>query len=197
MAHQSDVAVHGRKRPADGELDGQPLTKKFGQLQIGPLATLHLLSGRSEQARRLPNTLQRHNDAMLLDDTATTLYIHDLEQELAEAEALEGALTILPGLEGRLSMTKMLVADNSKSPCNEIVLYREPESLSIPKDKDQVRRALIETRERARSGLHKLQGGMQQKNDSGYTSQNNVRDKDHANHRDAWSEDVMDIDADV
>ncbi|KAL4902473.1 hypothetical protein BDW74DRAFT_157834 [Aspergillus multicolor] len=194
MAHQSDVAGNGRKRPADGELDDQPLTKKFGRLQIGPLATLRLLNGQTEQARCLANTLQRHNDAMLLDDTATTLYVHDLEQELAETDALEGALTILPGLEGRLSMTKMLVADNSKPPCNEIVLYREPESLSIPKDKDLVRRALIETRERARLGHQGLPGGMQQKNNSGYTTQNNVHDRDHANCRGTWNEDAMDID---
>ncbi|KAL4996490.1 hypothetical protein BDV10DRAFT_109349 [Aspergillus recurvatus] len=109
---------------------------------------------------------------MLLDDTDTTLYIHDLEQELAETEALDGALTILPGLEGTLSMANILVANNSKRACTEIVLYREPESLSIPKDKDQVRRALIETRERARLSQQGFRSSpTQQKDDTVYTDQ--------------------------
>lgn len=35
MAHQFDVTAHGTKRPAEGELDDQPLAKKFGRLKIG------------------------------------------------------------------------------------------------------------------------------------------------------------------
>jgi hypothetical protein len=34
-AQQSEVQVHGTKRPAAGELDDQPLAKKFGRLRIG------------------------------------------------------------------------------------------------------------------------------------------------------------------
>ncbi|KAL4867875.1 hypothetical protein BDV12DRAFT_186421 [Aspergillus spectabilis] len=130
---QFDIAVHGRKRPAGGELDDQPLAKKFGRLQI---------------ARIVPR-LSEPNDAMMLDDTKNRVYIHDLDRELAESELLDGPLIILPGLEQKLSMPKMLVS-NTNCQCNEIVLYREPESLSIPRDKDQVRRALMETRERTR-----------------------------------------------
>ncbi|KAL2826038.1 hypothetical protein BJY01DRAFT_151187 [Aspergillus pseudoustus] len=149
-AQQSEVGVHGTKRPAEGELDDQPLAKKFGRLRIGPLAMVRSPAGREVQAR--PNLKSsRVEDAMLLDDTKHTVYIHDLEQELEETEFLQGGLTILPGLSDRLSMSKMLVS-STKPQCNEIVLYREPESLSIPKDKDPVRRALIETRERARLG---------------------------------------------
>ncbi|KAL6239434.1 hypothetical protein BDW75DRAFT_227310 [Aspergillus navahoensis] len=155
MAHQFDVAVHGRKRPAEGELDDQPLTKKFGRLQI--------------------------------------------EQELAETEALDCALTILPGLEDRLSMTKILVANNSKRPCTDIVLYREPESLSIPKDKDQVRRALLETRERARLSQKNLRSSpTQQRNGTVYTDQD-LTHREECQQRVNWVEDdvdVMDIDAD-
>jgi hypothetical protein len=34
-AQQFEVEVHGTKRPAEGELDDQPLAKKFGGLRIG------------------------------------------------------------------------------------------------------------------------------------------------------------------
>ncbi|BCS21401.1 uncharacterized protein APUU_21833S [Aspergillus puulaauensis] len=148
MAHQFNITVHGRKRPADGGLDDQPLAKKFGRLKIESLGVPRLPG--SLEAKDVP---QPHHpgDAMMLDDTNTTVYIHDLEQELAETEALDQAVTILPGLEDKLPMTKLLV-ENNKPQCRELVVYKEPESLTVPKDKDQVRRALMETRERARLG---------------------------------------------
>ncbi|KAL4798137.1 hypothetical protein BDV19DRAFT_357121 [Aspergillus venezuelensis] len=163
MAHQFDVAGHRRKRPAEGELDNQPLAKKFGRLQIGPPTGFRMPEVREEQGRR-PRNLYESNDPMMLENTKSTVYIHDLERELAESEALDQSLTILPGLEGKLSMTKMLVANNKQRQCSELVLYREPESLSIPKDKDQVRQALMETRERARLAQQGVQCGVQQKN---------------------------------
>ncbi|KAL2814727.1 hypothetical protein BJX63DRAFT_189034 [Aspergillus granulosus] len=149
-AQQSEVGVHGTKRPAEGELDDQPLAKKFGRLRIGPLAMVNSPARREYQVRPNPKS-NGFEDAMMLDDTKHTVYVHDLEQELEETEFLQAGLTILPGLSDKLSMSKMLVS-STKPQCNEVVLYREPESLSIPKDKDQVRRALIETRERARLG---------------------------------------------
>ncbi|KAL4734629.1 hypothetical protein BDV11DRAFT_197776 [Aspergillus similis] len=196
MAQQSDVAVHGRKRPAEEELDDQPLTKKFGRLQIGPLAGLHLPECREGQVRPVPN-IHRPSDAMILDDTDTTLYIHNLEQELAEAETLDGAFTILPGIEGRLSLTNILVANERKRPCTEVVLYREPESLSIPKDKDQVRRALIGTRERARLSQQRLQSSpKQQRNDPVYTDQDLTHKEECQRRVNSDDDDQMDIDVD-
>lgn len=196
MAQRSDVAVHGRKRPAEEELDDQPLTKKFGRLQIGPLAGLPLLECREGQARTVPN-IHRPSDAMILDDTDTTLYIHNLEQELAETEILDGAFTILPGIEDRLSLTNILVANDSKRPCTDVVLYREPESLSIPKDKDQVRRALIETRERARLSQQKLRSSPgQEKNDAACTDQNLTHKEECQQRANSDDDDAMDIDVD-
>lgn len=38
MARSDEKFQHGKKRPADGDPDGaQPLTKRFGRLQIGRL----------------------------------------------------------------------------------------------------------------------------------------------------------------
>ncbi|KAL4927946.1 uncharacterized protein BDV17DRAFT_265613 [Aspergillus undulatus] len=168
MAHQSDVAGQ-KKRPAEGEHDDQPLAKKFGQLHIGPLGKLHLPENQEGQVRR-PQALYGSNDTIMLDDTESTVYIYDLQREFAESEALEKSLSILPGLEDKLSITKLLVPNNTRQ-CSDVVLYREPESLSIPKDRDQVRRALIETRERARLAQQGFQRGEQQTNSSKFTNQ--------------------------
>ncbi|OJI97716.1 hypothetical protein ASPVEDRAFT_79412 [Aspergillus versicolor CBS 583.65] len=148
-AHQFDVTAHGRKRPAEGELDDQPLAKKFGRLKIESLNVSRLPGGLG--AKDVPQ-LHHPGDAMMLDDTDTTVYIHDLDQELTESDTLDRVITILPGLEDKLPIPKLLVGNN-KHQCRELVVYKEPESLTVPKDKDQVRRALIETRERARLGL--------------------------------------------
>ncbi|KAL5334940.1 hypothetical protein BJX70DRAFT_341512 [Aspergillus crustosus] len=152
MAQQFDVAVHGRKRPAKGELDDQPLAKKFGRLQIGSLSMLHLPDVPEKPAKPVPR-LSEANDPMVLDDTKSRVYIYDLDRELTENKAVDCPLIILPGLEESLSMSKILVPlGKANRQCSEIVLYREPESLSISKENDQVRRALMETRERARLG---------------------------------------------
>ncbi|KAL4935068.1 hypothetical protein BDV06DRAFT_138842 [Aspergillus oleicola] len=192
MAHQFDVAGHRRKRPAEGELDNQPLAKKFGQLQIGSPTGVRLPEVPERQDQR-PRNSHESDDPMMLEDTESTVYIHDLERELAESEALDQPFTILPGLEEKLSMAKILAADNQRQ-CSELVLYREPESLSIPKDRDQVRRALLETRERARLAQQGIQRNVQQKN-PGYTNSSSVR-VDEFSQVDAL-DDRMDIDADV
>ncbi|KAL3494195.1 hypothetical protein BJX62DRAFT_52113 [Aspergillus germanicus] len=191
-AQQSEVQVHGTKRPAAGELDDQPLAKKFGRLRIGPLAMVRSPERRQEQPR--PNSKTNgFDDAMMLDDTKHTVYIHDLEQELEEPLFLQDGLTILPGLSDRLSMSKLLVS-SAKPQCNEVVLYREPESLSIPKDKDQVRRALIETRERARLGLSRYRRDV----DEGEKAQVAGKlESSSKSDNEQYGNDIMDIDAEA
>ncbi|KAL4878260.1 hypothetical protein BJY04DRAFT_115662 [Aspergillus karnatakaensis] len=161
MAQQFEVAVLGKKRPAEGELDDQPLAKRFDRLQIGSLTALRLPPSRQEIATLVPK-LSEQNDAMMLDDTKSRVYVHDLERELAEVERLDSPLIILPGLEDKLSISKRMMVPDSARQCSEMVLYREPESLSIPKERDQVRRAIIETRERARLRQSMNQFGLQE-----------------------------------
>ncbi|RDH14780.1 hypothetical protein M747DRAFT_310638 [Aspergillus niger ATCC 13496] len=87
---------------------------------------------------------------MLLDDTKDIIYIHDLDRELEDIEQKDNGLEIFPGVADRMSTIPKLLVANTTSPCNELVLYTEPTSLSIPKEDDNVRKALIATRERAR-----------------------------------------------
>lgn len=87
---------------------------------------------------------------MLLDDTKDTVFIHDIDRELAESDTQEDTISILPGVAGTLmSIPNTLIAD-TKPQSHELVLYREPKSLSIPEEQDNVRRAIAETRARAR-----------------------------------------------
>jgi hypothetical protein len=88
---------------------------------------------------------------MMLDDTKHRVYIHDLDREIAETEPPSDPITFLPGVEQSLgAIPKFLVADG-KPVGNELVLYKEPTSLTVSKERDTVCKALIETRERART----------------------------------------------
>lgn len=90
------------------------------------------------------------DDSMLLDDTKHTTYIHDLDRELAESDSPPGALVILPLAERMLTVPESVLANDS-SQGKELVLYTDPSSLSVPKEQDSVRRAIIESRARARA----------------------------------------------
>lgn len=94
---------------------------------------------------------------MQVDDTETRVFVRDLDSELAELEAREqdekNKIEFLPDIEKKLNgIPKGLLRDNDKSSTDEdqqLVLYRVPPSLSIPEDKDSVRRAMVEARRRA------------------------------------------------
>ena len=85
---------------------------------------------------------------MLLDDTKYTSYVHDLDREIAEVEAQENGITFLPGIAEKLTPIPRL--SDPKPLGNELVLYREPKSLTVSPEQDSVRKAVAEARERAR-----------------------------------------------
>lgn len=93
---------------------------------------------------------------MQVDDTETRVFVRDLDSELAELEAREqdekNKIEFLPDIEKKLNgIPKGLLRDNDKSSTDEdqqLVLYRVPPSLSLPEDKDSVRRAMVEARQR-------------------------------------------------
>ncbi|KAE8147579.1 hypothetical protein BDV25DRAFT_30978 [Aspergillus avenaceus] len=192
MAQHADVEVHhGKKRPAERDPDGdQPLAKRLDRLRIDSVASDHA----SEKAKDSPDSsLQQVSstatDMMMLDDTEHTVYIHDLEREIAESEFSSDSIKILPGVRGSLgSIPRFLVAE-TKPTCNTLVLYKEPISLTMPPEKDMVRKALIETRQRARIARAHQSGQHPNITDSG-TIAGSVTSKG-----DRHLADVMDIDA--
>lgn len=89
---------------------------------------------------------------MQIDDTKEKIYIHNLEQEIADIESEEGKLVFLPDIEKKLGKIPRSVLTSKSQPVtsNEMILYNVPSSLSVPREQDNVRRAIIETRARVR-----------------------------------------------
>lgn len=89
---------------------------------------------------------------MELENTRDRVFIHDLDQELSEIDAEGERLIFLPDIERKLARIPKSVLTTHSQPItgNEVVLYNVPSSLSIPREKDNVRRAILETRARAR-----------------------------------------------
>lgn len=89
---------------------------------------------------------------MQLDDTKDKIYIYNLDDELKAVDENEDKLVFLPDIDRKLNkIPKSILRGHSQPPSNsEVVLYQIPSSLSVPKDQDNVRKAIIESRARAR-----------------------------------------------
>ena len=87
-----------------------------------------------------------------MDDTKDKVYIYSLEQELSDVQSDEEKLVFLPDIERKLGKIPKSVLTTRSQPVtsNEMILYNVPSSLSVPKSEDVVRKAIIETRARAR-----------------------------------------------
>ena len=101
---------------------------------------------------------------MQIDDTKEKIYIYNLDQEIANIESEEGKLVFLPDIEKKLGKIPRSVLTTKAQPVtsSEMILYNVPSSLSVPREQDNVRKAIIETRARAREkqtydvGKHQL-----------------------------------------
>lgn len=89
---------------------------------------------------------------MHVDDTKDKVYIYNLDEELSNIEDEEEKLIFLPDIERKLAKIpkSVLTGEAHPSTGNQMVLYSVPISLSVPEDQDKVRKAIIESRSRAR-----------------------------------------------
>lgn len=101
--------------------------------------------------RREPST-NGVADSMQLDDTKDTVYVYNLDDEISDIESEEEKLVFLPDIEKRLTKIpkSVLTSHEPSTSSNEMILYNIPASLSVPEEQDSVRKAIIETRARAR-----------------------------------------------
>src|ERR1700710_1511530 len=93
---------------------------------------------------------------MQVDDTKHKVYIYDLDAELSDSESDDGKLVFLPDIEKHLRESRIppSILANSEGELagnNQLVLYNIPSSLTVPEEQDSVRKAIIETRARARA----------------------------------------------
>lgn len=89
---------------------------------------------------------------MQLDDTKEKVYIYNLDQELSDVESEEEKLVFLPDIEKKFGKIPRSVLTTQSQPVtsSEMILYNVPSSLSVPREQDKVRKAIIEARARAR-----------------------------------------------
>lgn len=90
---------------------------------------------------------------MQVDDTRNRVYIHDLDAELADVDTPERGLVFLPDIEQYFSKLPKQVLARKKDgdqEGQELVLYSVPKSLTVEEDRDSVRKAILEARQRAR-----------------------------------------------
>ena len=90
---------------------------------------------------------------MRLDDTKHRVYIQSIDDELADIESDEEKLIFLPDIEEKLSKIPQHILRGSKSDEHEgqeLILYSVPSSLTVPEERDSVRKAILEARQRAR-----------------------------------------------
>lgn len=136
---------------------------------------------------------------MQVDDTKDRVYVHNLDDEISDIESEEERLVFLPDIERRLGKIpkSVLLGEGYPHTGNEMVLYRVPTSLTVPEDQDNVRKAIIESRARAREKqVQDALGGqdMQSVQVNGYEHDrkpNGVRDLGHVS-----AEEVTGIDED-
>ncbi|MCJ1320314.1 hypothetical protein MMC15_005652 [Xylographa vitiligo] len=203
MDNRAITGIHGHKRPASDDLDNeQPFTKRFNLLNLEDVGKLYTPV---KQPPTTPTRRSRSNafsDSMNLDETRDRIYIHNLDDEISDIESEEEKLVFLPDIEKRLTKIpkSVLLGQSQPHTSNEVVLYSVPESLSIPPEQDNVRKAIIEARERARQ--KQLEAAeMDSKSFSSYIMPDGFRHQADAQDRtttmqpesSTFDEDVMDI----
>ncbi len=99
------------------------------------------------------------DNQMRLDDTKYKVYIYNIDDELSSSDNesdSDGKLVFLPDIEKHLRNRRIPahLLDPRPDPAEwagkELVLYREPSSISVPEEQDSVRKAILEARARAR-----------------------------------------------
>ena len=182
----ASTSAHAMKRKTEDDLASeQRLAKRFHLLNIGKprhqitaedIQKVHMQQdikdGSREEEEENTTTLKgpprllrrsRSNafsDSMNVDDSRDRIFIHSLEDELADLSSDEEHPIFIPDIERRLNMLPkaLLRPDNAPRVGNELVLYEVPSSLSIPIEKDSARKAIIESRHRAQQQA--LQGNV-------------------------------------
>ena len=149
------TAIHSH--PKASMLQFESALTHFATLENGgkQYIGVHPSDGSTEK-RRPQRTNEDDNGHMQVEDTKDKIYIYDLDKELEEIESDEDRPVFLADIEKHLLKLpkSVLLGDDVKAAASkQMVLYRVPTSLSVPEDKDSVRRAIIETRRRAQENL--------------------------------------------
>ncbi|RYP36598.1 hypothetical protein DL767_003302 [Monosporascus sp. MG133] len=150
----ADIKMH----PA--EQNGHKLYVPVESPQLSNSSSPHHTNRKSltRQQRR-----ELETESMQLDDTKHKVYIYDLDDELSSSDGDESSdearLVFLPDIEKHLLQKRIppsvLANPEGELAGMQLVLYSEPASLTVPEERDSVRRAIIEARQRHREKLQR------------------------------------------
>ncbi|XDG08740.1 hypothetical protein ABKA04_008355 [Annulohypoxylon sp. FPYF3050] len=145
-----------RKRKAESQ-DNERLSKRLSLLNLEQNGQKLYVPVESPKLRPTECALTHipEDDTMQLDDSKHKVYIYNLDDELSESESdSEGRLVFIPDIEKHLMNNRIppsvLANKDGELAGMQLVLYSEPSSLTVPKEQDSVRKAIIEARQRVR-----------------------------------------------
>ncbi|OTB00741.1 hypothetical protein M426DRAFT_232805 [Hypoxylon sp. CI-4A] len=146
-----------RKRKAESQ-DNARLSKRLSLLNLEHNGQKLYVPVESPQLKPTESTSLKHipeDDTMELDNTKHKVYIYNLDDELSESESDDSSkLVFLPDIEKHLRQNRIppsvLANKDGEIAGMQLVLYSEPSSLTVPKEQDSVRKAIIEARQRVR-----------------------------------------------
>lgn len=131
----------------------------------------HPTPGADQQLQKRQNQVTLDSERMEVDnDSSHVVFIHDIDEELGNDDGDENnkkGLIFVPDIEKRLTRIPYALASEGSSKISApsfetsqaLVLYTVPSSLSVSREQDNVRRAIIEARARIRQ---KQAGGTKQ-----------------------------------
>ncbi|KAJ2967915.1 hypothetical protein NQ176_g9437 [Zarea fungicola] len=160
MAQNVPPQAYGgvRKRKAEGQ-DNERLSKKLSLLNIEQdgYNKQHTRAEKQSASSKLKTPDPATDDDMMrLDDTKDHVYIYNIDEELEEdSEPEPGKVIFLPDIEKILWENRIprhiLANKDGELAGMQMVLYSDPKSLSVPEEKDGVRKAILESRRRIRA----------------------------------------------
>jgi hypothetical protein len=119
--------------------------------QAHPLHSVAPVTDRKRERKPRPPPA---DDGMQIEETPHRVYIHDLAAELSDIESDEENPIFLSDIEKHLAKIPKYVLQGPEPKAtkdNQLVLYNVPSSLSVPENKDNVRKAIVEARARLRA----------------------------------------------
>ncbi|KNG46533.1 hypothetical protein DDE82_001376 [Stemphylium lycopersici] len=114
-----------------------------------PLAFVPAAKPKHHRKPRAP----RAEEGMEVEDTPHRVYISDLSAELSDIESDEENPIFLSDIEKHLSkIPRHVLVGPEPTPTenNQVILYNVPTSLTVPEAQDNVRKAIVEARQRIR-----------------------------------------------
>ncbi|RCI13124.1 hypothetical protein L249_1282 [Ophiocordyceps polyrhachis-furcata BCC 54312] len=175
-----------RKRKATSHDGDRRLSKRLSLLnleQSGPKLYVPV----ETPAPTTTPTAQEDDDRMQIDDSKHKIYIYNVEDELSsDSEHEDGRLVFLSDLDRHLRRSRIpptvLANPEGELAGMQMVLYNDPRSLTVPEDRDGVRRAILDARHRLRERQRREREGL------------HVQDEAHRPRLDDQDSDPMDVD---